>query len=249
MLLLPTKPHICEHQTIYRDLFISFFTLCLMNTNTKRFIALSTVAAFAAFGASSAFASQVGTGTVTGSGGLTTAINWNDTIPGSASGTINGIIVKAKVRPILNMAISADTIDLGYLNPTTYTSGSVTMEIGTNASAGASVTAKSLNGGMLSASGDILNTLVADGIAESYKWTTTLSGASDSVAAGFTQTANLSSEVNDTVTAHTLYTTNKPSKTSIDVDDFIFTVSSKISEDTPAQDYGDTVIVTVAANF
>jgi hypothetical protein len=120
---------------------------------------LSTVAAFAAFGASSAFASQIGTGTVTGSGGLTTAINWNDAIPGSASGTINGIIVKAKVRPILNMAISADTIDLGYLNPTTYTSGSVAMEIGTNASAGASVTAKSLNGGMLSASGDILNTI------------------------------------------------------------------------------------------
>ncbi len=225
------------------------FSLCVMNTNTKRFIAISTVAAFAAFGASSAFASQIGTGTVTGSGGLTTAINWNDVIPGSASGTINGIIVKAKVRPILNMAISADTIDLGYLNPTTYTSGSVAMEIGTNASAGASVTAKSLNGGMLSASGDILNDLLADGIAESYKWTTTLSGASDSVAGGFTQTANLSSEINSTVTAYTLYTTNKPSKTSVGIDDFTFTASAKVAEDTPATSYNDKVIVTVAANF
>jgi hypothetical protein len=102
---------------------------------------------------------------------------------------------------------------------------------------------------MLSASGDILNTLVADGIAESYKWTTTLSGASDSVAGGFVQTASLSSEVNDTITAHTLYTTNKPSKTSVGIDDFIFTASSKVSEDTPVQDYEDTVIVTVAANF
>ena len=27
--VLPTKPHICEHQTIHRDLFISFFTLVL----------------------------------------------------------------------------------------------------------------------------------------------------------------------------------------------------------------------------
>lgn len=220
-----------------------------MHTNTKRAIALIGLTAFAAVTASQAFASQIGTGTVTGSGGLTTAINWNDTIPGSASGTINGIVVKAKVRPILNLAISADTINLGYLETVNYMSGSVSMEVGTNASAGATVTAKSASGGLTSSTGNQINNLTTDGIAESYKWSTAIQAASDSVSAGFTQTANLDVEVNNTTTAHTLYTTNKPSKSSPTIDDFTFKASAKVAEDTPAADYSDKVIVTVAANF
>jgi hypothetical protein len=52
-------------------------------------------------------ASQIGTGTVVGSGALTSPINWNDTFVGSsASGTINGIVVTARVLPTLNMTIS-----------------------------------------------------------------------------------------------------------------------------------------------
>ncbi len=37
-------------------------------------------------------------------------------------------------------------IDLGIIDPSTYSSGSVNIEIGTNARNGASVTAKSTNG-------------------------------------------------------------------------------------------------------
>lgn len=52
-------------------------------------------------------ASQIGTGTVVGSGALTSPINWNDTFIGSsASGSINGIVVTGRVLPTLNMTIS-----------------------------------------------------------------------------------------------------------------------------------------------
>lgn len=94
-----------------------------------------------------ASASQIGTGTVVGSGGLTAPINWNDTFVGSsASGTINGIVVTARVLPTLNMTISGSgTIALGNLSSSTASTGSVSIEIGTNALNGASVTARSTN--------------------------------------------------------------------------------------------------------
>lgn len=39
-------------------------------------------------------ASFIGSGTVASSGALTVNINWSDTFPGTASGTINGIVIK-----------------------------------------------------------------------------------------------------------------------------------------------------------
>lgn len=97
---------------------------------------------------SGVYASQIGTGTVVGSGALTTAINWNDTFIGSsASGTINGILITARVLPILNMTISGSgTLALGNLSSTTASTGTLSIEIGTNAINGASVTAQSTNG-------------------------------------------------------------------------------------------------------
>ena len=69
-----------------------------------------------------------------GSGALTTNINWNDAFPGSASGTINGIVIRGRVLPVLNMTVSGSgVIDLGNLVSTAYTTGSVNIEIGTNA--------------------------------------------------------------------------------------------------------------------
>jgi hypothetical protein len=55
---------------------------------------------------SSVNASFIGSGTVVSSGALTTNINWNDAFPGTASGTINGIVIKGRVLPVLNMTIS-----------------------------------------------------------------------------------------------------------------------------------------------
>lgn len=76
-------------------------------------------------------ASQIGTGTVVGSGALTAPINWNDTFVGSsASGTINGIVVTARILPTLNMTISGSgTIALGNLSSATASTGSVSVEI------------------------------------------------------------------------------------------------------------------------
>lgn len=52
-------------------------------------------------------ASQIGTGTVVSSGGLTAPINWNDSfVSSSASGTINGVVVTGRILPTLNMTIS-----------------------------------------------------------------------------------------------------------------------------------------------
>lgn len=119
-------------------------------------------------------ASQIGTGTVVGSGALTTPINWNDTFIGSsASGSINGLVVTARVLPTLNMTISGSgTISLGNLSSASASTGSVNIEIGTNALNGASVTARSTNAGLtnISSGALVINSLTADGFADSYKF-------------------------------------------------------------------------------
>lgn len=96
------------------------------------------------------FATQIGTGSVVGSGSLTTPTNWNDTFVGAnASGSINGVVVTARVLSTLNMVISGSgIIDLGNLSSANASTGGVDIEIGTNALNGASVTARSTNGGL-----------------------------------------------------------------------------------------------------
>lgn len=127
------------------------------------------------------YASQIGTGTVVSSGGLSTAINWNDTFVGSsASGTINGVIVTGRILPSLNMTISGSgVISLGNLSSTTSSTGTVNLEIGTNALNGASVTARSTNAGMTSNSSGaiVINSLAVDGAADSYKFVSVISSS------------------------------------------------------------------------
>lgn len=196
-------------------------------------------------------ATVIGSGTVQGSGALTTNINWNDTYStGSASGTINGIIIKGRILPVLNMVISGSgTIDLGNMSSTVASSGSVNIEIGTNARNGASVTASSANGGMVNTTntGTVINSLATDGAADSYIFTSTIVGASDSSAGGFTQTAGYNAEVNNT-TPVTLYTSNKQQNLT-NVDDFSLKISAQPNVQTPAGDYTDKVIITVTGNF
>ncbi len=194
-------------------------------------------------------AAVIGSGTVQWSGSLTTNINWNDVFPGTASGTVNGIVVTARVLPVLNMTISGSgTIALGNLSSTTASSGSVNIEIGTNAMNGASVSAKSTNGGLQNtASGAmVINSLTTDGFADSYKFVTT-TGTADSTAIGFTQSGSYNGEVN-TTTAMTVYSSNKPQPLT-NVDDFTFTVAAQTNAQTPAGDYRDVVVLTVTGNF
>ncbi len=136
------------------------------------------------------FASQIGTGIVVDSGALTTPVNWNDTFSSpEASGSINGLVVTARVLPTLSMTISGSgMIDLGNLSSATISSGSVDIEIGTNALNGASVTARSTNGGLanIASGAHIINDLTTDNYADSYKFLST-ANPTDSTAPGFSQ--------------------------------------------------------------
>lgn len=195
-------------------------------------------------------ASFIGSGTVSGSGALTVNINWNDAFPGTASGTINGIVIRGRVLPLLNMVISGSgLLDLGNLVSTTYSTGTVQIELGTNAVNGASVTAASTNAGMTnnSSTGNVINSLAVDGFADSYRFTSAISVATDSSAPGFTQTGNLAQEIS-TTTPVTVYTSNKPQNLT-GVNDVDFYVSARPNVQTPAGDYSDIVVVTVTGNF
>jgi hypothetical protein len=197
-------------------------------------------------------ATNIGTGTVVGSGALTSSVVWNDTFPGTATGTINGLVIKAKIQPTLNMTITGSgIIDLGLLTPAGYSSGSVNIEIGTNAANGASVTAKSTNGGLKNVSDatQFINSLATDGAVDSYKYASAIVAATDSTIGGFVQTAALNTEVSNTTTSHILYTSNKPQALSGPTDDFSFTVSAQPNAQSPAGDYTDVVVVTVTGNF
>jgi hypothetical protein len=203
--------------------------------------------------ATSFAASNIGTGSVVGSGALASPVVWNDTFTSnSATGTINGIVIKARVLPVLNMVVTGSgIIDLGNLVSTAASSGSVNIEIGTNAVNGASVTARSTNGGLqnISSPTTYINNLVADEVADSYKYASALVAIKDSSFAAFVQTAALNTEVSNNTTNHILYSSNKPQQLSGPTDDFSFTVSAQPNAQTPAGDYKDVVVLTVTGNF
>lgn len=195
-------------------------------------------------------ASIIGSGSVVGSGALTTDVTWDDTFPGTATGTVNGLTVKAKIEPTLNMVISGNgEVDLGVLSSAAYSSGSVDIEVGTNAVNGAVVTAASTNGGLknLSDSGQLLNSNNGDGSIDSYRFSASIGTGSDSTVSGFTQSATFNNEVND-ATAHELYTSNKPQALN-GVDDFTFTIAAQPNAQSPAGSYEDTVVVSVIGKF
>jgi hypothetical protein len=220
-----------------------------MRTNTNKLIAWALIAGLSL--ASSVSAANIGTGTVVSSGALTSSVVWNDLFPGTATGTINGLVVTAKIQPTLNMTITGSgVIDLGNLSSAAYSTGTVNIEVGTNAVNGASVTAKSTNGGLKNTSDatQFINSLTTDGAADSYMFSSAIVAATDSTVTGFTQTATLSAEANNTTTSHVLYTSNKPQALT-GTDDFSFSVAAKPNAQTPAGNYRDTIVITVTGNF
>jgi hypothetical protein len=148
------------------------------------------------------------------------------------------------------MVVSSGSIELGTLNGTTYVTGGVDIELGTNAKNGASVTARSSSGGLYSATAAAtINNLTTDGVAESYLFSSVSSGGTDSSIAGFTQTFLANTEVNSSVTNNTIYSSNK-AQSSSGTADVRFNVSAKVSEQTPAgTDYKDVIVLTVVGNF
>ncbi len=221
----------------------------MTNTKIKRILAILSIATITLN--STYAATQIGTGSVTWSGAFNVQIMWNDLIPGTASGTVNGIIISAKVLPTLNMVISTWWINLGNLNSTAYATWFLDIEVGTNAANWVTVTAKSGTGWLKSSSvaWTVLNSLSADWIAESYRFSSALSGAVDSSVLWFTRTWSLSTEVTDNTTSYSLYSTNKPESSS-GTSDVRFFVSSKVNDQTPAAlNYTDTVSITITWNF
>lgn len=225
-----------------------------MQTNTNKLLAGALIAGIILTSSSIHAATTIGSGSVVGSGALTTDVVWNDAFPGTATGSVNGIVVKARVKPALNMVITGSgVIDLGTIDPAAYASGSVNIEVGTNAINGASVTAKSTNGGLknISDGTQFINSVTtsADPIADSYMYSSSIVAATDSAFSTFSQSVMTAAEINDTTTAHPIYTSNKPQALSTEVDDFSFSVAAKPNAQTPAGEYNDIVVLTVTGNF
>ncbi len=198
-------------------------------------------------------ATNIGSGTVVGSGGLTTNVVWDDNFPGSATGVVNGLVIKARVIPVLNMVISGSgEINLGTLTSAAYSSGSVNIEVGTNAVNGSAVTVRSTNGGLqnVSSPSTYINNLTTDEVADSYRFTGVVNITNDSSYAAFSQSSSITAgvEVANNTTEHVLYTSNKPQKIN-GVDDVTLTVSAKPDIETPAGNYKDVVVVTVSGQF
>lgn len=225
-----------------------------MQTNTNKLLAGALVAATVLASTGASFAANIGTGSVVGSGSLTSNVVWNDTFPGTATGVVNGLVVRATVRPSLNMVITGSgVIDLGVIDPAAYSSGTVNIEVGTNAINGSSVTARSTNGGLQNAADatQLINsaTTVADPVADSYMYSSAIVAATDSAFATFTQTPMAAVEVNNSTTSHPIYTSNKPQALSVGTDDFSFTVAAKPDAQTPAGAYNDVIELSVTGNF
>jgi hypothetical protein len=148
------------------------------------------------------------------------------------------------------MQISAEEIDLGILLPGVAGTGSLNIEIGTNAVNGVTITARSQSGGLTNVADNAIqiNDLTADGVAESYTWASTPNATNDSSYTAFSATGLTALEVNNTTTEHVVYDTNRPEATN-GVDDVTFTVTATAEAETPAGDYEDRVTFTVTGSF
>ncbi len=153
----------------------------------------------------------------------------------------NEVTVNARVEPILRMALSQNNLDFGTLETST---GSVSMsgEVWTNAVDGLTVSVLSENGWLYSDSANY--TINNDNDSENY----TFESTTWSIDNGVSPSVLSNTSVTDS-SSQSIYTTNAVESFS-NLDDFIFTIKSKISEITPAAaDYTDTVTFTVTANF
>jgi hypothetical protein len=206
----------------------------MINTKIKKAMAIMSIAAIAVSSLGNTFAAQIGTGSVNGTSTFDAGIIWDDAFPGSATGSVTGIIVTATVDPVLNMEISTGAIALGSLNSVTSVTGSLDLEIGTNAIGGVVITARSQSGALTNTSSGAIK-IISTNAGESYKFTSALNAAegADSSYGDFASSAALSQEVLDNTTEHTIFTSNRPETTS-GTDDVTFSVSSKVTDQTAA---------------
>ena len=222
----------------------------MFKTKIKVAFAMMAMIAMTSVQFGSAIAANIGTGSVNGTTSFDSPIVWDDALPGFATGSVSNIVVTARVDPILNMQISTGAIDLGTLVAGTPSSGTLNIEVGTNAVNGVVITARSGSGGLTHTTDNSvqINSLATDGNAESYTFSS-VAGATDSGATGFSSTGDLgATEVVNNSTEHKIYETNKPEPTVGD-DDVVFTVTAQSNTATTAGDYQDTVTFTIVGKF
>lgn len=227
----------------------------MIKTKIKKLIAIAIIVSMVTWflGISASYAAtQIGTGSVTGTWSFNSSINWNDTFgnTANASGSVSNIVVTATVVPSLNMEISTGAINLWNLQAGVEVTGDLKLEIWTNAANGVTITARSSSGGLTNTSDNSvqLNSLTTDGVSESYKFVSVIDATTDSTVSGFTQSATLNTEVNNNTTEHTVYTSNKPQATN-GVNDIKFSVKATADAQTPAGLYEDRITFTVTGNF
>lgn len=223
----------------------------MIKIKTQKVLATLALTAMATATLGSTYAAtQIGTASVNNTTSFDTAIMWDESFPGTASGSVSGIVVTATVDPSLSMELSTGALDLGNLVAGVQATGTLDIEVGTNAANGLSITARSGSGWLTNTSDSSIqiNDLTTDGVAESYKFLSAINATADSTIAGFTQTANLDTQINNNTTEHTIYTSNKPQQTN-GLDDITFTVAATSNAQTAAGNYQDTITFTVTGNF
>lgn len=237
-------------------LFLYINLIFMTKTKTKKVIASLAILSLSL--ASLSFtnmttnaAIKIGTGSVTSSWAMNTDIMWDETYTnGSASATITGVKVIAKIEPTLNMAISNHEINLGNLTPGIESTWSLDLEIWTNAADWVKVTAISTTAGLTNKddSNIQINNLTTDWAADSYTYKST-AWTSDSTVTGFSVTTlTTATEINDKTTEHTIYQSNKPEAFDATAD-ATFEVAANANAQTPAWEYEDIITFTITGNF
>jgi hypothetical protein len=135
---------------MHTNIFYSHNHNGMTKTKIKKVIAIASIAALSLTTIGSTFAANIGTASI--SGGASSNVVWNDSFPGTATGTVAGVIVTAQVLPTLNMVISTGAIDLGILSSGIESTGGLDIEVGTNAANGVTITARSGSGGLTNTS-------------------------------------------------------------------------------------------------
>lgn len=227
----------------------------MIKTKIKKAAAIAALTALIATslglaGFATSYATQVGTGSVTADPAFDAVINWDDTfgVAGNATGSVTDIVVQATVVPSLNMEISTGAIDLGNLTANVEATGTLDLEIGTNAASGVSISARSASGGLTNTTDNGIQINSLGTLAESYMFASAINAAEDSSFGTFTQSATLDAEVVDNSSEHPVYTSNKPQAKN-NVDDITFTVKATTVDETAAGTYEDKIVFTVTGNF
>jgi len=223
----------------------------MKKTRINKVLALAWIVAISATSFGNTFAAtQIGTGSVSGTGAFDSSIMWDELFPGTASGSVSNIKVLARVLPTLSMEISTGSIDLWNLLANIESTGSLFIEVGTNAKSGISITARSGSGWLtkLDDNNIQINSGSIDWVSESYTFASSLNIVDDSSSPSFSGSGLATTEVFNNIIENTVYTTNRPEATNL-IDDIEFVVWATATAETPAWNYEDTITFTVTGNF